>query len=166
MSAQQADFQQLAEKDRILFNLSDTLDMKASVSLVVITFLATQTAVFISNEFMSDVLRWLQSTSAVFLAFAGALAMVVLWPREYSVEKSEEFAGWRARLENYYKGQDDAQRKVDDEYLAGRIQGLRVQIAENRRLDDRKSLALAWSYRLVGVSLGLNMLTLVWFGLN
>ena len=166
MSVQQADFQQLAEKDRILFNLSDTLDMKAGVSLVVITFLATQTAGFIGNEALVDVLRWLQSVSAVLLALAGASSMFVLWPREYSVEKSEEFAGWRARLESYYQGQDDAQRKVDDEYLAGRVQGLRVQIAENRRLDDRKSWALAWSYRLTGVSLGLNMLTLIWFGFN
>lgn len=75
--------ERLQQKDALLFHLSDTLDVKASIWLVVITFLATQTAGFLSDALLPGALRYAQIGSALSLAAAGALALVVLWPRNY-----------------------------------------------------------------------------------
>ena len=165
MDIQNMELHQLMDKDRLLFNLSDTLDMKASVSLILITFLATQTAELFRIEQLPALLHWLQFLSALGLFAATISAIVVLWSRKWSVEKSEKFPEWRAKLQEYFRDQDDADQKIADQYLAGRIEGLKRQIEENRKLDDQKSRALSWSYRFFATALCLNMVTLISLGL-
>ena len=120
MDIQNIELHQLMDKDRLLFNLSDTLDMKASVSLILITFLATQTAELFRIEQLPVLLHWLQFLSALGLFAATISAIVVLWSRKWSVEKSEKFPEWRAKLQEHFRDQDDADQKVADQYLAAR----------------------------------------------
>ena len=161
-----AELEQLLTKDRLLFNLSDTLDMKASVSLIVVTFLAALTADFLAAHMLSDWIRRLQILAAIALAIGGICAMVVLWPRVYAVEKAEEFGAFWEELVKHYKGADDADQQVKNAYLAGRIKGIKAQISANRQVDDRKSQFLSGAYKCAGVALLLNLITLVCVGFS
>ena len=58
-SLMQNDVESLEQKDRMFFGLSDTLDVKASIGLVLIVFLASQTTNLLKNE-MDPVLTFLQ----------------------------------------------------------------------------------------------------------
>src|SRR5690348_2991559 len=90
------------EKDTKQFSLGDTLDVKASVILVVIVFLATESGDF----FRSNLGVWetrLQYFSVVMLVIAGILAFIELCPREYKTDDSvEAFGEWLHNLEVYY----------------------------------------------------------------
>ncbi|MGH9574403.1 MAG: hypothetical protein ACRD40_12865, partial [Candidatus Acidiferrales bacterium] len=63
-------------------SLGDSLDIKANIWLVVITFLATQTAYFLSKELHGYVF-WGQVASASLLVIAGLLSLWELRPRNY-----------------------------------------------------------------------------------
>lgn len=63
-------------------SVCDSRDMKANVLLVVITFLAAQTAYFLSVA-ASPFLRYAQIFSGLLLAVCGALTLAELFPREY-----------------------------------------------------------------------------------
>lgn len=64
------------------FVLGDTFDMKASILLVVITFLITQSFSFLAKADLL-IIRYGQKAAAFLLAGAGALTIWELFPRDY-----------------------------------------------------------------------------------
>lgn len=154
--------ERLQAKDALLFGLSDTLDVKASIALVVITFLGTQSGVFLaSQQQLPEVLRYAQLGSAVALAFAGCIALVALWPRDHDTETAEELDGWAQQLREHYKHSPDPEQAVAEAFRSGRIQRLKERINANAKVDRLKSGLVAWSYKLSAVGLVLNMVTLL-----
>lgn len=150
-------------KDDQLFKLGDTMDVKASIALVIITFLATQTASFISD---GGVLAWpwdrrLQLIAAVFLAVAGALAFVELWPRDYEIEPAESWDAWIGQLRRYYKDDPNAEQKVEAAVLEAQRLRTKERIASNSKTNEQKAELLAWSFRFTGAALALNLATLI-----
>src|SRR5690348_4795153 len=74
----------LKSQDDLEFELGDTLDVKTSIALVLITFLATQSADFLRhNPPLSSFWHVVQVVSAAALIAAGVLAIAELKPRGY-----------------------------------------------------------------------------------
>lgn len=73
---------ELNSKDDLAFKLGETLDVKASIGLVVITFLGTQTA-YLLDKHVTGVFHALQDVLVIFLVIATIMSIVELWPRDY-----------------------------------------------------------------------------------
>ena len=153
--------ERLQVKDALLFGLADTLDMKASVSLVVITFLATQTGGFLLVVDSLDWVRTLQTIVACSLAFAGICAILALWPRDFFIETAEELDSWMVQLNEYYRDMPDAASKVEAALAHGRIKRAKQRIKTNSETDARKGSLVNWAYRLAGIALMFNIITLI-----
>jgi len=145
-------------KDDQTFRLGDAIDVKASIALVVITFLATQTGSFLSvGGRAAELPLW----SAFALAIAGALAVSELWPRDYEIEATEGLDGWIQELGDYYRHDDDADSKVAEAVRSGHIARTKERIEANARINQRKSVYLTWSFRFTAIALVLNLVTLI-----
>ena len=145
-------------KDDQAFKLGDAIDVKASIALVVITFLATQTASFLT---VREPWRELQVVSAFLLAIAGVLALLELWPRTYAIDASESLDGWIAELRDYYQNRADADQLVASAVAAGHIERTKERIEKNNAINEQKSKLMDWSFRCTAVAMLLNLGTLV-----
>src|SRR5258706_14241270 len=122
-----------------LFTLSDTLDTKASIALVLITFLAQQTGTFLARPQLPLQLYVLQIAAAFALLFGGLTAFACLWPRDHETETAEQLDEWLQQLRAYYKDADNPAQAVDKAFQAGRIQRLKERISSTKKIDDDKS---------------------------
>ena len=153
--------ERLRAKEQLLFGLSDTLDAKAGLALVFITFLATQSGEFINNGQLPVYLKWFQWISIVSLVGAGVAAFSSLWPREHDTETAEELASWVADLRNHYKGAADPELAVRRAFRSGMIDLIQQRIVSSAGIDTAKSSLIWKSYALAGVALTLNLMTLI-----
>lgn len=154
------------DKDARQFSLGDTLDVKASVILVVIVFLATQSGDF----FHSHLGVWetrLQYLSVAALVAAGVLAFIELCPRNYSTDDSVgEFAKWLDELVAYYRkeGKADQEKVVEqtiEEATRGICQRAKERAEKNLTINKRKSSLLYGCYLCTAISFAVNLLTLI-----
>src|SRR5688572_28070342 len=131
--------ERLEAKDELLFDLSDTLDSKASIALVIVTFLATQSGVFLSNSGLNEQLRVLQIVAAFALAGAGGFAVAALWLRDHTTETAESLDEWLRQLRAHYSGATNAEDAVFIAFREGRIKRLKESIAANSEISRNKS---------------------------
>jgi hypothetical protein len=141
-----------------MFSLGDVLDAKASIGLVIVTFLAIQTADFLKVSGPGDELQF---WSAVALAVAGALALAELWPRNYQTETPESLTGWLQELRDYYQNDAEAEKRVTAAFTAGLRDRTVERLDANSRLNRRKSTYMTWCYRFTTVAFALNLVTLL-----
>jgi hypothetical protein len=93
----------LKEQDEREFALGDTLDIKTSIALVIITFLATQSAEFLKASASAP--RWhiIQQMSVACLVIAGLLALIELIPRNYRLRMNPAtFLEWVKQTKAFY----------------------------------------------------------------
>jgi hypothetical protein len=161
MATQSVDvIRRLDIKDDQLFRLGDVIDVKASIGLVVITFLATQTAEFLKDKSLPG-LHYLHFLAAVSVAVAGLLALIELWPRDYELEGSEGLAEWKDELSAYYKNDPDGAAKAAVAFTEGQVTRTVERIRNNAAINNRKSQFLIWSFRFAGLAFALNVLALI-----
>lgn len=151
--------ERLRARDQMLFSLSDILDAKAGIALVVITFLATQCAEFMAKEpSLPTHLLIFQYVSIVALFVAGLCAIASLWPRDHPADPADKMDGWLSELREYF-GEDDA--GVEQEFAKGSAERLRQRIGSLKQITDAKSALLSLAWQFSGVSFIANMFTLV-----
>ncbi len=162
-SLMQNDVESLEQKDRMFFGLSDTLDVKASIGLVLIVFLASQTTNLLKNE-MDPVLTFLQMICAVILFTAAMFALVTIWPRTHKVENTEQWGVFHEDLRRHFKcvGESSPDEKAFETFLLQRAEGLKEQIEHNRQITHRKYASVKWCYRSVVIAVALNLFTLAY----
>jgi hypothetical protein len=148
----------LEKKDELVMALGDTLDVKASIVLVLLTVLATQTGTFLVTASPDHIL---QVWSAAAQAIAGVLALFELWPREYAVELPEQLKSWVDGLHLYYAEDPDGEKKVSAAFEKGLIERATERIQKNTTLNDNKVFLLEWSFRFTGVAFLLNLSSLL-----
>ena len=153
--------ERISAKDALTFGLSDTLDTKASIALVVITFLGTQTAWFVTEKHVAGFWLVVQSLSALSLVVAGALALAALWPRSYDTEGAESLDVWASQLNEFYRDDPDAEQKVSAAIARGEIKRAKERIAKNSRLNAHKSDLIEWSFWCSSAAFALNLLTVI-----
>ncbi len=157
--------ERLNAKDELTYQRGDTLDVKASIVLVVVTFLAGESAELLAKGDLTCLGKVTQIIAATSLALAGILVWGQLWPREYEVEAAEKLPEWRAELEDFYQDDPDASAKVLTLLTKGIIDRTTERIYANDAINRARSSLLLWSYVFTTLSLGINLLTLFGFGL-
>ncbi len=154
----------LKEQDDFEVGLGDTLDIKTSIALVVIIFLATQSAEFLKSPFIPLHWRSAQFGSAICLILAGVLALWELWPREYAFRLgSTEFLNFVEERKAFHR--EEGEMKPEDkviEYLRDKdVQRAKDRFANNSRINSTKLFTMRWSFYFTTVALALNLATLL-----
>jgi hypothetical protein len=152
----------LNAKDDLAFKFGDTLDVKASIGLVVITFLGTQTAYFLDKN-IAGVSHFLQTASVFFLVAATVGMIVALWPREYLMIQPEENVASRISelIEHRAQYKEYTEADVLDELTSNEIQWATQRISINQSKNTEKSRWLVWAFTATAIFVGLNTLTLI-----
>jgi hypothetical protein len=155
-------FENLKSQNDIEYELGDTLDIKTSIALVIIIFLATQSGGFLATAMPR---HWhnIQLVAVICLVFAGLLAVSELFPRTYKVGlEPDEFIKWAQDVEGFYnakassnpekKGVEFIRRKVADQMLR--------RFTANSAINSLKSKLVTWVFGLTLTALILNLFTL------
>jgi hypothetical protein len=134
---------------------SDALDVKASVFLVAVTFLATQSAYLLSTH-ADGFIHWEQTLAAGIEIAAGFLLAWSLRIRAYSNECAEDYPKWRDSL---VTEEDDSH--VEDQMISEIVEGLVSRCTSAYDMNNRKEKILRRAYWVMFLGLGLNCLALI-----
>jgi len=148
----------LQAQDDLEFELGDTFDIKTSIALVVIIFLAAQSGGFLASAMP---LHWhnIQIASVCCTVIAGLLAMFALWPRNYKLRMEPDgFLGWIKEVNEFFG--DDKASAV--EFLrTTQIEKIQKRFAKNSSVNATKSRFMEWAFYLTMAALILNITTLL-----
>ncbi len=124
------------ERDRFELELSDTFDVKASIVLLILTFLGTISATILTADRLAQMAKLAQFPVIAGVVISGIFCVACLWPKVYLLDDLPE---------TYSKslpglGQSDAERlekvtNISIELANGRI-------SHNHALNATKSWAL------------------------
>lgn len=153
--------QKIEERDRLEFSLCDSTDVKASVILLLITFLAGLAASLLAEKELNVLIRFGQEVVIVLLAVSMLFAVLCLKPRDYSTEKRpQEYEGWLSKLREYYAGKPDADAKVLNQFRQGSIAKTMARIKENYGVNRTKLKYLRCSFWVFVAALGFELMLL------
>jgi len=158
---------ELSVKDDLAFKFGDTLDVKASIGMVVITFLGTQTAYYFDKH-VTGFSHILQLCSVAALVVAAVFSILELWPRKYlMVEPEQNTASRIVELKNHYSQyEDEIGPDVLSQLTENEIKWTLERIAANQSQNSRKARYLDWAYKATAAAFTLNAVTLVIVGLT
>jgi hypothetical protein len=149
--------------DELFFQLGDVLDVKASIILVVISFLGAISGQLLVLHDLPYLIRGIQIVAV--LALAGGVFATVrsLWPRVFDAPPdTAEWMEYLQQLEKYFAGKDDASELVANDFLQAIAQRRQERIARNRALTTTKSNLNAWAFRATVVAASAEAVSLIW----
>lgn len=154
--------ERIFERDREEFALGDTLDIKTSIALVLLTFLATQTDSLMYGMASKCLVElWLLRVGVAALICGGASAVLELWPRDYKRESTpDKYSTWREKLLEYYKNERNPHATAFNHEQQVRIDKACTRISVNFRLNKLKSHYMLACFICVTVAFALNLLVL------
>lgn len=147
-------------REDLSLRLGDALDIKASISLGVILFLATQTAFFFDKGLPKGGLC-LQSASVVCAVLAALFALWELWPVTYDLPapESPRIPERFAVLAAHYSAYPEAEKNVAEVMIQDEIAWAIERIKDDDDKNDRKSQKLEWSFWFTGIAILANLAT-------
>ena len=154
----------LKDQDEREFALGDTLDIKTSIALVIITFLATQSAEFLKTAALSSCWHTIQRISVVCIVVAGVLALVELIPRGYRLRMTpDKFREWIRQTREFYGsiGATDPESSTAERISSVEIEKLTERFIANRAINEMKASLMAWSFYFTMAAVALNLVTLM-----
>jgi hypothetical protein len=123
------------ERDRFELELGDTFDVKASIVLLILTFLGTTSATMLTADRLTAVSKLAQIPVIALVVISGMFCVACLWPKDYLFDDlPETYANWLADL-----GESDSERLEGVTTLS--IELANGRIAHNHALNRTK----AWS---------------------
>jgi hypothetical protein len=146
----------LSLRETALMQQADAIDVKASVMVVAVTFLASQTTLLLSHS-IGSLLKWEQVASIVLQVVAGILLILILKVHSYSGETTEKYANWRNELIAYHEGDNE---KVEKELWTGITDGIVQRCELATGINNSKADKLSLAYNLIAVSFLLNLVVL------
>jgi hypothetical protein len=152
----------LQKQNDVEYVLGDTLDVKTSIALVVIIFLATQSGALLA---MKSPLHWhnTQIGAIVCLIIAGVLAVYELFPRTYKVGFSpDELKAWVDDTHRAYALDDESNAYANtvESIEAGSVLSLEKRFLHNRAINSHKSNVVTAIFAFTMASLLANLVTL------
>ncbi len=155
---------EINSKEDLSLRLGDALDMKASISLAAIIFLATQTA-YLFDKGLARYGYYLQVVSIVCIVFAAIYALLELWPIEYGLPQPESLIVTKRikELTDHYGAYPNVEENVVKSFMEDEMAWAQNRIADNQNKNRRKSDLLARSFWFMGVAVILNLLTVCLF---
>jgi hypothetical protein len=157
----------VADRDRLELSLGDALDVKGSIVLVVITFLATLSGSLLESPGLGRYGRLGQLISIVALAVGGVLAVVSVWPRNYYFpDLPQKYERWIADLKAYYAQQPNQDSLVESTVTEGIVVQAMDRVTRNHKINGSKSRYLQWSFWFTLGSLAIDLVTLAAIGFS
>jgi hypothetical protein len=133
-------------RDEAEFSLGDTLDVKASILLIVVIFLAGITSGLLTSEGSRGhpLLLWIQLLCAAFLIVSGVLIIYVIWPRTYLMEDENR----ASKLLDYFAEYPAAEIEpsVGTQILKEDISKAVERVTHNHAINLEKSRALSYAF--------------------
>ena len=151
-------------KEDLALRLGDALDVKASIGLAVILFLATQSAYFLDKG-LPRLGVAMQLFSIFCVVVAAIFALLELWPRTYILPEPEsDYIPERIEeLTKHYSQFPNVESNVADAFMRDEIQWAKNRIADSQRKNRSKSQRLEVSFWCTGAAVILNLLTVLLF---
>lgn len=137
-------------------SLGDVLDVKASVALVAVTFLAGVSAQLITMQGLSPLWAKIQLPAQIvallLLSVAGALIIAELWPSGYSTLPTPKAdAEWIEKLSEA----GDSPDVILEVVLTYKLSSAIERVEHNKKINDRKSGLLDWAFKLLASAITL-----------
>jgi len=149
------------DRDKQQYALGDTYDIKTSIVLVGLTFLAVQ-----SSDLLKLSLCPLEHAAAyiavVVLAIGGILTAIELWPRKYrSGADPEQWIAWLLETERHYQHDADVDKKVLQRSREVRLEQALECIRKNQRINETKYWFMIGSIGCAVIAFVVNIATLL-----
>jgi hypothetical protein len=154
--------EEINAKEDLSLRLGDALDVKASIGLAIILFLATQSA-YLLDKGLSRLLVQVQFVSIVCVVLAALFALFELWPRVYVLPEPESpiISQRIDQLTSHYSAYPDLETNVANALLRDEMQWAATRIADNQKKNRHKSMLLEGSFWFTGIAVVINLLTVV-----
>jgi len=152
--------EEINAKEDLSLRLGDALDVKASIGLAIILFLATQSA-YLLDKGLPRIGVAMQIFSIVCVVLAALFALFELWPRVYVLPEPESpiISQRIEELTAHYSAYPDLETNVATALMRDQIQWAANRIADNQKKNHRKSALLEWSFWFTGAAVVINLLT-------
>lgn len=95
-------------REQQLMQQADALDVKASILLVAVTFLAGHSMYLLSKQ-ATGFIRWDQFTSVLLQIVAGIILSLQLRIRTYKAEMTHQYPTWRNQIVEHHEGESREQ---------------------------------------------------------
>ncbi len=154
--------EEINAKEDLSLRLGDALDVKASIGLAIILFLATQSA-YLLDKGLPRLLVVVQLVSIVCVVLAALFALFELWPRVYVLPEPESpiISQRIDQLTSHYSAYPDLDTNVANALLHDEMQWAANRIADNQKKNRHKSTLLEWSFWFTFIAVVVNLLTVV-----
>jgi hypothetical protein len=135
------------ERDRFELALGDTFDVKASIVLLILTFLGTTSATMLTADRLMAVPKLAQIPVIAFVVISGMFCVACLWPKDYLFDDlPETYADWLADL-----GESDSERLEGVINLS--LELANGRITHNHALNKTKAWSLNGAFWFMSVAL-------------
>jgi hypothetical protein len=149
--------------DEVIYQAGDVLDVKASIVLLVVTFLGTLSGQIVSVPDLPPTIKVIQVLAVAALCISGVLTVCALWPRDFSIPRDpRELSTYVAALVEYFRGKPNAEESVLQQYENVRNQSVVDRIATNAQFAVSKSRLNKLAFYAVAVSLLAELISLLW----
>ncbi len=145
-------------QDQAELSLGDTLDVKASILLVIVVFLEGITVDLISAKWpLRTAALDFQLACGALLAVSGILILRVIWPTDYSVEDENR----AQELLSYFEDNPGAavDLLVTEVILKSDITITLERVTNNHAVNARKSNILYWAFYVATFVSGLEIMS-------
>jgi hypothetical protein len=149
-------------KEDLSLRLGDALDVKASIGLAVILFLATQSA-YLLDKGLPRFGMAMQIVAIACVVLAAVFALMELWPQVYVLPEPEspEISQRIKELTVHYGNYPDVEMHAAKAFMDDQIYWATKRIAGNQKKNRWKSTLLALSFLFTGGAVAINLLTVL-----
>jgi hypothetical protein len=148
----------LTAREAQLHEQSNALDVKASIMLVAVTFLAGQTT-YLLTKHSEGFWRWEQFLSAFLLLGASVTLAFLLYVRTYDGECAEDYLKWRDDLLEHFGVGHHAE--IEPQMRKEIVSGCKKRIDKARMINERKARQVQIVYALTLAAFALNLTVLI-----
>ncbi len=149
--------------DELFFQLGDVLDVKASIILVVISFLGAISGQVLLISDLHHFIKGVQVVAVLSLAVGLVLTVWSLWPRVFDAPRdTAEWLAYLQELEKHFADKADAAELVAKDFFQDMAQRRQERITKNRTLTTAKSNLNDWAIRATVVAASAEALSLIW----
>jgi hypothetical protein len=154
--------EEINAKEDLSLRLGDALDVKASIGLAIILFLATQSA-YLLDKGLPRFGMAMQIFSIVCVVLAALFALSELWPIVYVLPEPEspEISQRIEELTTHYSAYPDVETNAAKAFMDDQIDWATKRIADNQKKNRRKSALLALSFLFTVGAVAINLLTVL-----
>jgi hypothetical protein len=135
------------ERDRFELELADAFDVKASIVLLILTFLGTISATMLTADKLTAIPKLAQIPVIATIVISGIFCVACLWPKDYLFDDlPETYTNWLADLEESDSERLEGVTRLSLELANGRI-------THNHVLNKTKAWSLNGAFWFMAVAL-------------